>query len=154
MKRTERDHAANSERHRAQAHLTAGRRLLRRLRYDEGAVFVVEIDHVGIAVARQRQHVAVFVLRGDLADQQRAIAAASIVEIDEQPAVDVDQQHAVLDHGRDAEHLDTRRQFEPLPVRQDRDLEALDAQIVCDPATDVIGKQNVPAPILARGCRR
>src|SRR5580658_10046230 len=88
---------------------------------DEDAALVVEIDHVGIAVARQAHHVTVLVSGDDLADQHRAIAGAGIVEIDEEPLVDVDQEDAVLDHGRDAEYAHPRRKLDPLPVGQDRD---------------------------------
>jgi hypothetical protein len=87
----------------------------------------------------------VLVSGDDLADQHRAIAAAGVVKIDEKPLVDVDQEDAVLDHGRDAKHAHPRRKFDPLPVGQDRDCKSLRAQIVRDAAADMIGEQDVPA---------
>lgn len=61
-------------------------------RRQEIPLLVEEVDHVGVAVTRQRQQIGAFVARGDVADLARAVARTGIVGVDEQAAARIDQQ--------------------------------------------------------------
>src|SRR5215471_9959108 len=77
----------------------------------------------------------------------------SVIGIDYKHAIDVDQQHGILEKIGDAHHLDVRRQLPPAPIGKDLHLVATPDQVVVDARAGVVWQQDDVAAELGKGIR-
>ncbi len=109
---------------------------------DARALLVEEVDHVGVAVPHEPQQVRLRVLAHDALHQRAPPVVGRVVEVHDQRAAHVDQQHRVLEHVGDAEHPHPVGQPHPLPVGEHLHAVAVTPEIVGDPAPDVVGQED------------
>ena len=119
---------------------------------DARTLLVEEVDHVGVAVAHQPQQVRLRVLTHDALHQRTPPVVGGVVEVDDECAAHVDQQHRVLQDVGDAQHPHPIGQPHPPPVGEHLHAVAVTPEVVGDPAADVVGQKD--ARLLEQGKRR
>ena len=106
------------------------------------AVLVDEVDHVGVAVAAQAQQERLREMTDHPLHQVPPPAILRVVQVHDEAATDVDQQHRVLTLVGDAQHPHAVGDPHPRPVGQHLDAVAVAGELAGDPAADVVGQQD------------
>jgi len=118
------------------------RHLLRRGREDAAPPLVEQIDHVGVAVAREPQQVRLRVLAHEPAHERPPAALPGVVQVHHQAAADVNEEDGVLVPVGDGDDVQARRELDPLPTGEDSQVKPLIDEVAADAAPHVVREEQ------------
>ena len=155
VQRAEGDEALDAEQVQLSLNFPVQRRLFDELAaQQQAALFVADVDHVGVSVARETQQERLVEVLHDPADEREpSMRPVRVVHVDQKPPVDVDEKDAVLVVVGHADHADPVRQPVPDAVLQDGDVESGFLEAAADAPARVVRQQDLLAEVIRLGVR-